>query len=143
MIDIGGLLGPLYLIEPIPGRGFPTSHKHFPFSLIDHLINLIDNDINFMGGQLMKIPIRRHHQKWGNDNLTIKHQPNELDIIISVFFPKIVSGDIGEFREPLIDPYFLVFGYFGEVRVVGDLSVNQVELLVVGRVWTSGGVLLG
>lgn len=61
MIDIGGLLGPLYLIEPVPGRGLATSSNHFSFSLIDHLINLIDNDIDLMGGQLMKIPIRRHH----------------------------------------------------------------------------------
>lgn len=88
----------------------------------------------------MEISLRWHHQKGCNDHLAIEHQPNELNVVVAILFPQIIRRYVRQLGQPLVYPDFIVFGDTGEVLVLGDLLVDRVELLVVGRFFV--GVLL-
>lgn len=128
MIYIGWLLRPWYFIDFLSFWGL---HLVLPLFLVENFLHLTDNHTHLMIGQFVQIPIWRHHQERSNDRLTIKHQPNKFDVVISILFPKIIGWYIRQFGQPLIYPDFLVFAYSTEIFMLNYLLINLLELLVI------------
>lgn len=138
MIDISRFLHPDYFIVLVIGHVIRAIPSDFTLSIFYNFINLIDNNINLMSGKLMEIPLRRHHHKGGNNDLTVEHEPDEFDVVVAIFFPQIISRNVGQFGQPLVDADLVVLAQLEEEFVGGDLGVYRVELLVVGGLFAIG-----
>ena len=133
MIHISWLLHPwnsiklviIYISSIVSTFTVCCSRYETAFSLpfLYNLIHLIDDNIDLMGGQLVKISLRRHHEERRNYDFTVKHQSDQLNVIVSVLFPKIVCRYIWQFGQPLVYPYLVVLCYPSEVFVLRDLLV--------------------
>lgn len=138
MIDISRFLHPDYFIVFVIGHVIRAIPSNLTFSIFYNFINLIDNNINLMSGKFMEIPLRRHHHKGANNDLTVEHEPDELDVVVAIFFPQVISRNVRQFGQPLVDADLVVLAQLGEEFVGGDLGVYRVELLVVGGLFAIG-----
>jgi hypothetical protein len=138
VIDVSRLLHPDYFIVLVIGHVIRAIGSKFTFSIFYNFINLINNNINLMSGKFMEIPLRRHHHKGGNNDLTVKHKPDEFNVVVAIFFPQIISRNVRQFGQPLVDTDLVVLAELGEEFVGGDLGVYGVELLVVGGLFAIG-----
>lgn len=130
VINIRRLLSPLNLMYFL-SIGLFITLTQFRLSFINKLINLVNNNINFMGSKFMKIPLWWHHKKWRNDQLTVKHQPYQFNVIVTILFPQIIGWDIWQFCQPFVYSDLFMFCYLWEVFMVDYLFVYCVEFVIV------------
>ena len=130
MINVCRLLSPLNFMYFL-SIGLFITLTQFRLSFVNKLINLVNNDINFMGSKFMKIPLWWHHQKRRNDQLTVKHQPYQFNVVVTILFPQIIRRDIWQFCQPFVYSDLFMFCYSWEVFMVDYLLVYCVEFVIV------------
>jgi hypothetical protein len=114
---------------------------------LERVLYLVDDPVDFVFMKSRQFSFGRQHMKGFEDDLTVAHEVEQFDVLISALNPDPVALDFVQILNPLLQSDFEMLASVGQKRTIPDLLPHDGILHIFGcrdvRIFILGEILKG